>query len=151
MSLPFQSLPSRRAGRAVNPRGSAVPGSATRLAGGRAAGDMPPSSFIAQYVPVLWNAVAGQFGVTATYWPADDSAAAIDIVLVWTSGVEGEQRFPGRYSHALVRDADFPAGLPQEGDAITAQGVEYDVVNVHSLVTGESRLVLHNRMDVSFS
>jgi hypothetical protein len=95
---------------------------------------------------MLWDAQLLTFARTVEYWPRNDSSAWFDLQLIWREGVEGEERSPGRYSHATVRNSDIPDG-PARGDAVVKDGIEYDVVRVDAMIYGWSDLVLQDRTE----
>jgi hypothetical protein len=106
------------------------------------------SRFTSTYVPMGW--MAGQlpmFGSTADYWIDGNQAQAITIGLVWKDGAADEEISPGRYSHALVRNADLPRA-PKSGDAVARDGVKYDVVRVFAYEYRFCTIVLQEAGDI---
>jgi hypothetical protein len=140
-------LPSRRAGRAVNPRASAFSGSP----GGRAAaGEMDFSGFmnpfISAHVPALWTALIGEYGLTLDYWPGGDETQSRTITVIWKEGREDEDVSPGRYSRALIQNVDL-AGVPRKSDIVFKDGVEYDVSRVDAMPYNYSSILLQDRSE----
>jgi len=96
---------------------------------------------------MLWDAEIAEFGRAAEYWPRGEASQGTQLMLLWSEGVEGEERSPGRYSHARVRNSDISGG-PQQGDIVVDEnGVQYDVVRVDAFITGHSGLVLQDRTE----
>lgn len=102
--------------------------------------------FISTHVPILWTALVGEFGREADYWIDNDPAQAVTITLIWKEGAEDEMASPGRYSHALVQNADLPRD-PKLGDAVVHAGVEYDIVRVNAFAYDYSLIVLQDRSE----
>lgn len=102
--------------------------------------------FISSHVPILWNALIGEFGRTADYWLADDPAQSTTITLIWKEGAEDETMSPGRYSHVLVQNSDLPRD-PKLGDTVVNGGIEYDIVRVSAFATNYSQIVLQDRSE----
>jgi hypothetical protein len=102
--------------------------------------------FISSHVPILWNALIGEFGRDIDYWPDDDSAQAVTITIIWKEGAEDETMSPGRYSHILVQNSDLPRD-PKPGDTVVNAGIEYDIVRVSAFATDYSLIVLQDRSE----
>ena len=100
--------------------------------------------FYSQHVDILWNALLVEFGRAVDYWPGGEIGAGGETRLIWVEGVEDEEISPGRYSHAMVRNASLPAP-PALGDALERDGVIYDVVRVNAFSYHYSRIVLQER------
>lgn len=98
----------------------------------------------ALHVDSLWESLLMEFGGEVNYWPGGDPAQAALVEVVWIEGAEDEERSPGRYSHALIRNADPPAP-PAKRDVIEHQGSVYDVVQVNAFRYGYSRVILRGR------
>ena len=133
------------AGRAANPRRSAISG-LSPLVGSRAAGDPPGyvNRFTSVHVPMLWQALVGEFPRQVDYWIGGDPSQSQPLTIVWKEGAEDEEFSPGRYSHALVQDADLPRP-PMLGDVVSADGVSYDVVRVDAYAYQCSTIVLQSQ------
>jgi hypothetical protein len=157
---PFSALSKRQAGRAANPRVSAISGLSPILAGIRAAGDPAlaeslsdsggtfVSRFAGAHVPMLWSALMGEFERIVDYWIDGDDTQVFPISILWIEGVEGEELSPGRYSHAHIKHDDLPRP-PALGDVVAAGGIEYAVVRVDALPYGVSRVVLQANSEAS--
>lgn len=120
-----------------------APGGPSSSAGVRAAGPFV-NPFISAHVPMLWNALAAEFGRPADYWLDGDGAQATSITVVWKEGVEDEAASPGRYSRALIQNSDLVQD-PVQGDAISANGTIYDVVRVDAMPYQMTSVVLQDR------
>lgn len=102
------------------------------------------NNFITGHVPILWEKLLMEFGRDVNYWPAGDSSQAIPLELIWKEGTEDEESSPGRYSHALVQNADIPNG-PSLGDALEIGGVVFDVVRVNAYAYYFATIILQER------
>jgi hypothetical protein len=137
----FSARPAAAVGRSANPR---APGRQSSPAGSSAAALPFLNPFISAHVPVLWQALAREFGLPAEYWLDGDSGQAIAITIVWKEGAEDEEASPGRYSRALVQNSDLTRA-PQQGDALAALDTIYDVVRVDAMPYAMSSIVLQDR------
>jgi hypothetical protein len=102
--------------------------------------------FISTHVPILWNALIGEFGRDVDYWIDNDPAQASTITVIWKEGAEDETMSPGRYSHMLVANSDLPRE-PKLGDAAVNDSVEYDIVRVSAFAYNYSQIVLQDRSE----
>lgn len=102
--------------------------------------------FISTHVPILWNALIGEFGRDVNYWPDNDPAQSVTITLIWKEGAEDETMSPGRYSHVLVQNSDL-ARDPKLGDTVVNDGLEYDIVRVSAFAYDYSLIVLQDRSE----
>jgi hypothetical protein len=102
--------------------------------------------FISAHVPILWNALIGEFGRDVDYWIDNDSVQASTITVIWKEGAEDETMSPGRYSHMLVANSDLPRE-PKLGDAVVNDGIEYDIVRVSAFAYNYSQIVLQDRSE----
>jgi len=133
----MRSLP--RNWRAANLR-RASPGAVSPAAGTRAAAAYI-NPFISQMIPILWSPLVWQFGRSVDYWLGKDSSTSTTITVVWVEGAEDEPVSPGRYSRIKIMDSDLPR-LPQAGDTVMKDGIEYEVVRVDGWATGTSQAIL---------
>jgi hypothetical protein len=102
--------------------------------------------FISSHVPILWNALIGEFGRDVDYWIDNNPAQTITITIIWKEGSEDETSSPGRYSHVLVQNSDLPSE-PKLGDAVVNGGTEFDVVRVNAFAYNYSQIVLQDRSE----
>jgi hypothetical protein len=87
------------------------------------------------------------FGRTdVDYWLDNDPLTSVPLVLIWKEGAADEQVSPGRYSHALIQNADLPR-QPLKGDVVVKDGVEYDVVTVNAYAYGCCTVILQDRTE----
>ena len=129
---------SSRFSNAGNSRASAFSGGLSpQPAGKRTAGDPFVNPFISTHVLILWNALIGEFGRTADYWPGNDPAQAVTITLIWKEGAEDETVSPGRYSHVLVQNSDLPSN-PKLGDAIALHATALQRARCGTVILGPS-------------
>jgi len=105
---------------------------------------MAINPFIDTYIPMSWVAHVAVFGREVEYWLDNDPATAQALVLIWKEGAADEQVSPGRYSHALIRNADLPR-QPEKGDVVLKDGIEYDVVGVDAYAYDCCNVILQNR------
>ena len=107
---------------------------------------MTSNPFIGLYVPMLWESLVPVFGRTVDYWLDNDPLTSQPLVLIWKEGAADEQVSPGRYSHALIRNADLPRP-PLKGDVVVKDAIEYDVVNVDAYAYDCCNVVLQDRSE----
>lgn len=98
--------------------------------------------FFSEHVDILWTHLLAEFGRDAVYYCV--SGPSSDVKVIWLEGVEEEEMTPGRYSHALVRNASLPAP-PALGDVMEREGSVFDVVRVNAYAYYYSRLILQER------
>lgn len=101
--------------------------------------------YISEHVPLNWTALTQEFGRAVNYWPQGEEAQAVEIIVIWSEGVEDEEHSPGRYSHALVDNADL-ASPPALGDAIEKEGSVFDIVRVNAFAYNFAKVILQERI-----
>lgn len=97
--------------------------------------------FISTHVPLMWQALTREFGLTVTYVPLSNPALATPVIVIWKDGAMLEDVTPGRYSHIYIQNADIPVA-PVLGDSVQNNGRSYDVVVVDMAPYYYSRLIL---------
>lgn len=103
---------------------------------------MATNPFIDLHTPMLWAALIPEFGREVSYLPGRDELLAVALTVIWKEGAEDEDVYPGRYSNIWVQNADFGDDAPRKGDAVSKDGLLYDVVRIDVMAYGYSRLVL---------
>jgi hypothetical protein len=102
----------------------------------------PTNPFIDDYLPNLfWPAQIATFGSQVAYLPGGDSAAQVNLAVLWVDGASDEDISPGRYSHIKVKNSDL-AQPPALGDIVQTAQARFQVVVVSALTIGFSILVL---------
>jgi len=93
---------------------------------------------------MLWDCLVAEFGLTVSYWLGNDPATETSLVIIWKEGAEDEDVSPGRYSRALVKNADLPR-QPVKGDVVVKDGIQYEVVRVDAFPYWHCQVILQDR------
>jgi hypothetical protein len=101
------------------------------------------TAFNAFFAPELWAALLPVFGQEVEYRIGGNSPG-FTIRAIWKDGAEDEDQSPGRYSHLWIQNTDLPS-VPERGDAVFNDGVEFDVVRVNEFIIGYTSVVLQER------
>ena len=99
--------------------------------------------FYSHDVDLLWSALAPVFGRPVRYLPGGEGLGDV-VTVIWLEGAEDEEISPGRYSHAMVRNASLPFP-PALGDTLEKDEAIYDVVRINAFAYYYSRLILQER------